>query len=134
DTERLYPFKFCFYIHYTLHADELEVRYEVINSGDEPLLFSVGGHPAFSVPVGNKGSYHDHYLKFDTWETVPRWTLQNGLIAAPEAFLENENRIPLSHELFHKDALVFKKLRSDSVALLSDKHKHGLDFYFGGFP
>ena len=33
DTHQVYPFDFCLYIHYTLHADELEIKYEVINSG-----------------------------------------------------------------------------------------------------
>lgn len=134
DIQRTYPFAFCLYIHYTLHADELEIKYEVINSGNDSLLFSIGGHPAFNVPMARSSSYKDYYLQFERKETAPRWSLQRGLIADPLPFLEHEDCIRLSHELFYGDALVFKNLQSGSIALLSDKHEHGVAIYFGGFP
>lgn len=134
DTLRIYPFNFCLYIHYILHADELEIKYEVINSSDDTLLFSIGGHPAFNVPMTKNENYKDYYLQLETKETAPRWTLQNGLIATPTPFLQEQDRIQLSPELFYGDALVFKNLQSGSIELLSDKHEHGVAIYFGGFP
>lgn len=134
DTHKVYPFDFCLYIHYTLHADELEIKYEVINNSDDLLLFSIGGHPAFNVPMNGRGSYNNYYLQFETKETASRWSLQNGLIADPIPFLQQEDHIQLAHELFYKDALVFKHLQSGAIELLSDKHEHGVAIYFGGFP
>lgn len=131
-----YPFEFEFEIHYTLVKDFLEVTYNVKNPGSKTMYFSVGGHPAFKVPVANNSSYEDHYLEFDKTEDAPRWPISaDGLIKLePTPFMKNISRINLTRSLFKEDALVFKNLKSDMVSIKSDKHQHGLDFYFEGFP
>lgn len=46
-----YPFPFRFDIVYTLNEASLQVAYHVHNTGSTSLYFSVGGHPAFKVPL-----------------------------------------------------------------------------------
>src|SRR6218665_2523289 len=48
---KIFPFSFEFRLHYALDANRLNVKYEVTNVGDSTLFFSVGGHPAFKVPL-----------------------------------------------------------------------------------
>ncbi|MBS1782038.1 MAG: aldose 1-epimerase family protein [Bacteroidetes bacterium] len=130
-----FPFLFRFYIHYTLKQNELLVRYEVKNEGDEMLYFSVGGHPAFKIPFIQNTSYEDYYLEFDLPETAPRWTLEDNLISIkPTPFLVNQRTIPLSHTLFTKDAIVLKNLKSSSVSLKSTASIHGLKMQIDQFP
>ena len=38
-------------MHYTLKINTLSVTYDVKNLGDTPMYFSVGGHPAFKLPL-----------------------------------------------------------------------------------
>ncbi len=45
-----------------------------------------------------------------------------------------EKRLPLKHELFYDDALVFKNLKSDSISLMNTKNYNGLNFKFKDFP
>src|SRR3954451_24854574 len=51
ETFAKYPFQFSFSVGYKLDNNRLNVTYAVRNIGNEEMLFSVGGHPAFKVPL-----------------------------------------------------------------------------------
>ncbi|RFS18394.1 aldose 1-epimerase family protein [Emticicia sp. C21] len=132
----VFPFLFELRLHYSLDGNQLSVKYEVTNTGNTEMFFSIGGHPAFKVPVVGGTSYEDYYLEFNTTEDLMRWPLtKEGLIeAAPEKLPVENGRIPLTKELFYQDALVFKHLQPDRVTLKSDRTAHQLTFDFKGFP
>lgn len=131
-----YPFEFVLYITYTLSDNKLEVAYEVANKGGHEMLFSLGAHPAFKVPITDDTTYSDYYLEFNAEETAPRWPINSeGLIEDnPAPLLKDQHKLPLTYELFYQEALVFKNLRSDCISIKSTKHAHGLDFHFHNFP
>ena len=131
-----YPFDFQLKVTYEVEENTLSVTYSVHNQSAEKMYFSIGGHPAFKVPLTDGTRYEDHYLLFNKVENSPRWPISsNGLIeSSPAGFLNNANRIQLTKELFYEDAIVLKHLHSDCVSVRSDAHDHGLDFYFEGFP
>jgi galactose mutarotase-like enzyme len=131
-----FPFQFRFDIIYNIHENKLDVLYKVTNTGIAPMYFSVGGHPAFKIPLSTGNEYNDYYLEFNEFENSGRWPIsKEGLIEMnPVPFLNNSKQVPLTKELFYKDALVFKNLRSTKVKLLSDKSSHGFEFDFTGFP
>jgi galactose mutarotase-like enzyme len=131
-----YPFDFELRIGYKLIHDNLEVSYEVVNKETDFLYFSIGGHPAFKVPLVKGTTYEDHYLQFDKIENSGRWPISSeGLIKdAPVPFLQNSSVLTLTRALFNDDALVFKDLKSDKITIKSETHSHGLDFYFEEFP
>lgn len=136
ETRIIYPFDFCFSIVYSLHENTLTVSYEVDNTGDKTLWFSVGAHPAFAVPLVKGTEFYDHYLEFSEKENTGIWPLSpEGLIKTePEPYLENTDHLPLLKELFYKDALVFKSLRSHSIAIRNLVNDHGIKLTFEGFP
>jgi galactose mutarotase-like enzyme len=135
-TMSVYPFRFRFSIIYSLAGDELAVTYKLENRGEDTLLFSVGGHPAFKLPLVEGTTYEDYRLLFAENENAGRWPISSeGTIGTePEPLLQDTNELALKKELFAKDAVVFKHLRSDSVRLYSDKTPHGLHFDYAGFP
>ena len=136
ETRLVYPFHFCFSITYVLNENQLLVTYLVENRGTEPLYFSVGAHPAFSVPIVPETEFSDFYLTFNEFESSGKWPLSKDglLLNSSIPFLENTNTLALSKELFYSDALVFKHLASTSISILSKKTKHGLTVSFNGFP
>ena len=135
-TLKVYPFQFRFSVKHELNDNKLSITYIVENTGNEPLLFSVGAHPAFKVPLVEGTAFSDYYLLFHETENAGKGPLsKDGLIEKePIPFLTNTNKLPLSKELFYNDALVFKQLASNSISIVSDKTKHGLKTVFDGFP
>lgn len=133
---KVYPFHFRFSIQYALAENSVRVLYRVENIGNKPMYFSVGAHPAFSVPLIDGDSFEDYYLELNQQETTGIWPLSpEGLIKeAPTPFFSNNNRIQLSKSLFYGDALVFKGLKSDCISILSNKHSHGLSLSYNNFP
>jgi len=131
-----FPFDFRLTLKYKLVKDFLEVTYDVKNIGSDIMYFSIGGHPAFNVPLVKGSNYEDYYLLFNERENAGRWPIDpRGLIVdQPVPFLKNTSTLKLNHSLFMEDALVFKNLRSRKISIKSDVHSHGLDFYFDGFP
>jgi galactose mutarotase-like enzyme len=136
DSLHVYPFNFEFRILYELRKATLNVTYEITNTGNNEMLFSVGGHPAFALPLVEGTQYEDYYLEFEQKETIGRWPIsEQGLIEKkPVPLLDNSNTLALTKELFHKDAIVLKGLASTSVSLRSDKTPHGFIFDFADFP
>jgi galactose mutarotase-like enzyme len=136
ETKKNYPFDFEFRIRYRVLGDELSTEYLVANTGNELLLFSVGGHPAFRLPLTTDTRFADYYLRFEESENLARWPISpEGLILdQPLPLLEDSNRLNLQKSLFYQDALVFKYPASSEISLLSGKTSHGIRFHMGEFP
>ncbi len=132
----LYPFPFSFSIQYTIDENRLYVVYSVKNTGNETMYFSVGGHPAFKIPLVDNTDFEDYYLSFSQIENADRYPLsQDGLIeTTPVPFFHNAEQLKLKRFLFYDDALVFKGFQSNSISVKSDVTPHGFTIYFEGFP
>jgi galactose mutarotase-like enzyme len=135
-TLSIYPFVFAFSVRYTLIENALQITYTIENKSNEKIYFSVGGHPAFKIPLVDGTTYEDYQLVFNEEETAGRWPISpEGLIeTTPTPLLRNESILPLRKELFSADAVVFKDLKSTSVSLKSAKTEHGLKVTFKDFP
>ena len=129
-TNKVYPFDFELQIGYTLLDNKLSISYKVINKSKCEMPFSIGAHPAFAISNDLK----EYALVFNSSEPFESHLLENDLFSGlTQKIPSNENKIPLSYELFANDALVFKNLNSTEVALVyQDKPLLKMDFK--GFP
>lgn len=136
ETLNKFPFSFEFRVTYELDEFALRVSYHVLNSSEEKMYFSVGAHPAFKVPLISGTVYSDYYLKFEQKEHSDHWpiTKEGYIEKISKPFFVDDIIMPLRHELFYNDALVFKDLKSTKVGIRSNKHVHGVDFSFPEFP
>ncbi|MBC7722393.1 MAG: aldose 1-epimerase family protein, partial [Pedobacter sp.] len=136
ETLAIYPFHFKFSLVYAIENNQLTITYIVENTGEQKLYFSVGAHPAFKVPLVEGDSYNDYYLAFNKTETTGIYPLStDGLIELETVpMLNNTNQLPLTKELFYKDALVFKELQSTTISILNHNNKNGLTVTYEGFP
>lgn len=138
ETKKLYPFEFVFTVTYTLTDAGFTTRFAVENIGEKVLPFAVGGHPGFNLPVDEAAAFEDYTIRFAQPETqtCPGIVLGKGLIdPGTTAFrLENGQEIPLRHELFYKDALIFENLRSDRVQIVNKASGKGIEMDFSDFP
>jgi galactose mutarotase-like enzyme len=136
ETLKWYPFKFEFLIAYRLKENELICSFEVINEDEKPLYFQLGGHPAFNVPFFANEDFEDYYIAFEQNEELFRHHInEEGFFDGRKTFfLDNANCFALEKELFNDDALIFKDLKSRSVAIKSGNHQHAVEMNFEGFP
>lgn len=136
ETKINYPFDFEFRVRYQLMGYELSTEYIVSNTGNGMMFFSVGGHPAFRLPLATQTQFSDYYLRFEETENLSRWPISKDGLIQPQQIpvLEDSNRLNLQKSLFYQDALVFKYPASSEISLLSGKTPHGLQFQMGEFP
>ncbi len=136
DTHKIFPFEFDFSIRFELEGTKTKVIHKVTNTGTTALYFSLGGHPGFKCPIHADENYEDYYLEFEHNEDSATWLLhENGTILDQTApVFANSKILPLTHELFSKDALIFKDLKSRKVTLRSKKSKQALSVTFEDFP
>lgn len=135
ETRARYPFQFLLKLRYRLFGASLSCTYEVSNLGDEEMLFSIGGHPAFAAPLNEIGSYDDYFLQFNADEVLNYYLIKNNLLVNETAQIKLKDRqLALKHELFYQDALVFKTLKSNEISLMNTINYNGITFKFDEFP
>jgi galactose mutarotase-like enzyme len=129
ETLKNYPFKYEFIIRYILQEDGLKVEHTIINHDTQnPMYFSLGGHPGFNCPFFENEKYEDYYIEFEVPETDDTWLVsKEGLIENQTIpYLKNTKKLQLHSEIFAKDALIFKNLSSKKVTLKSKNHSVAL--------
>ena len=110
------------------------VVYEVHNPSEQPMYFSIGGHPAFRCPLNADEQRSDYQLVFQHKETAHTQRLDGGIRnGKTELVLANEKNLPITDHLFEEDALVFADLASEKVTLQKGE-KQVLTFDFKDFP
>ncbi len=140
ETRAAYPFAFRLNLTYELASPaRLTQTFRVENTGETPLPFSVGGHPAFNVPApGTMGERFDDYeLAFARpWSYEMPELRGDGLFsyARTEPVVANSAVLPLTHELFACDTIMFEHVPESTVTLRSRVSGHGVRVDFEGFP
>ena len=119
ETLKVYPFKFILEVTYRIYGPKLFIEYRVFNVGKKEIYFSLGFHPAFNIPIQN-GVLEDYYIEFEERESIGAYFLSEGLVNfehKDDKTIFDGRRISLNEEVFEHDALVFKDLTSNRVAL-----------------
>lgn len=136
ETLKKYPFKFDFFMTYSIIDNSLEIKYEVINKSNGDMYFSLGAHPAFAMEINENIKLEDYYLEFEKEETAQIYQLRTDALILNEKkdYLKNEKIIKLNKNIFDNDAIIFKDLNSTKVALKCNKNERKLTMDYGKFP
>ncbi|MDO4617922.1 MAG: aldose 1-epimerase family protein [Clostridia bacterium] len=136
ETKKLYPFDFKFRVIYSLSDHTLSQTYKVENTGDIPLYYTVGAHPALTVP----GKMVDWTIEFQKDENLSSIDLDENDLIDPDAKFSvplDNGFLPLSafkDAYLKKDTLVFERLESKEVTLWDKDKNHGIKMTFTDFP
>jgi galactose mutarotase-like enzyme len=134
ESRKNFPFDFVFQITFTLEENILQTKYSVKNSGDSPILFSVGAHPGFNCPLLPNENFEDYYLAFET-EKLTLTTLDGGLRKSAKKVIHLQNKqLPITKTLFDQDALVLEDQQINEVTLASKKNKHSIKLNCQNWP
>ncbi|AYW45187.1 aldose 1-epimerase family protein [Tetragenococcus koreensis] len=134
ETKKMYPFDFELTIGYALGGDGLTVDYQVKNTADDEMYFSIGGHPAFNVPLEDSFEFTDYYVDPSPMKSRINLPLKEGLIDLEQRTLGQTNTtIALNHELFENDALIYETKGLNSFAIRNEQSKHSVTLSFKNF-
>ncbi|EEP9868051.1 aldose 1-epimerase family protein [Listeria monocytogenes] len=136
DSLAIYPYKFKLSIIYTIEKNTVAVSYEVENTDNKRIYFSIGAHPAFHLPLTNGTTFEDYYLDFGTEENLETLCLEGPYRSGDIKKIVDEpaRYLPLSYDLFKNDALIFEALKQKEMTIKSDKTPHFVKVSFPEFP
>jgi galactose mutarotase-like enzyme len=129
----IYPYEFTAIITYSLKEDSLLVKWEIVNENKEEMVFSIGAHPAFKIPLLENETVEDYSLELTRAanKTVMEYELEDSLIHE-KGTADSISVIHLTDALFAKDALVYSNI--DKITMVSNRTSHGVEVMFEGFP
>ncbi|EAF2181099.1 aldose 1-epimerase family protein [Listeria monocytogenes] len=136
DSLAIYPYKFKLSIIYTIEKNTVAVSYEVENTDNKRIYFSIGAHPAFHLPLTDGATFEDYYLDFGTEENLETLCLEGPYRSGEIKKIIDEpaRYLPLSYDLFKNDALIFEALKQKEMTIKSDKTPHFVKVSFPEFP
>ena len=108
ETKKSYPFNFRFDVTFSLKGNKLFVDYKVTNTDQKTLIFALGGHPAFNVPISDGLKFEDYSVEFDTPCDAIKVELSKACFCTYEDKIYTQGgtkTINLTHDLFDNDAI-----------------------------
>ncbi len=138
-TKEAFPFDFKLNMEYEVDGTSLTQTFRVTNTGDVELPFTLGGHPAFNVPVpgADDESFEDYKLVFaEPWCAKTPKIDEAGLhdFSRMTTLFEDAREMDLSHaQIEQLLTLVFCDVPNYRVSLVGKKSGHGVELEFPGF-
>lgn len=125
-----YPFTFELRITYRLEERALCVRYDVKNTSDKIMYFSIGSHEAYSCPAG----IEEYSVIFEHPEDLDYNALstKGQLLEDTKTLGKGIKELRLENKHFENDALVFTSLKSRKVELKNNVTGYSIQVAFPG--
>lgn len=131
-TKEKYPFDFEYQINLKLVKNTLAVTYIVKNLDTKELIFAVGGHPAFNVPINNEGDFRNYFVQFEDECNALRVDFSKECFCTHNDKYYTQGgvkRINLDHSLFDDDA-IFLYNTSKKITLGTSLNDHSVTLSF----
>ncbi|MFS0653872.1 aldose 1-epimerase family protein [Bacillus sp. 179-C3.3 HS] len=127
-----YPYEFTARIRYELSQNGLIISWEIQHNGEGTMYFSIGGHPAFNVPLVDGEQTEDYTIMLEPSNDrgTVQYELHESLVREKGKVVQIEP-IQLRAALFQKDAMIFSDINRVS---LSSPSGHGVEIDLRGFP
>ncbi len=131
ETKKKYPYPFRLEIGYELTGRTVAVKWKVSGQGQEPIWFSIGGHPAFLCPIDPGTDQTQYRLIFDAKDRIVSSCIEGGLVGKEKkAYALRDGMLSVTADLFDEDALVIEGDQAHSVALARPNGKPYLTVTF----
>ena len=143
ETRTSYPYDFELRLIFSLDGNTLTQTYEVTNTGNVVLPFTLGAHPAFNIPVpGVEAASLDQYRLLFTrsWTSFGPSITDEGLCdyATPQRLVVDSDTLPLSWELIDREkTITLEDVPYRRITLTTNaeafSEAHGIQMEFDGF-
>jgi galactose mutarotase-like enzyme len=132
-SKNAYPFDFRLRLRHAVKDLCLTVTAEVTNTGNQPLPFGIGFHPAFVWPLPGAAG-REHFIELDNAGEPGLSRLEGGLRRPgllPSPF--TKGRLLLEHGYFEQDAVIFPEGAGFGLAYRAEGGP-SLNFSFENLP
>lgn len=134
-TLAVYPFSFELRVTYTLINNLIEERFDVTNTDNKEMIFGIGGHPGFNLPINDHIKKTDYYFKFDP-------SIDHIKVPLKAPYIDWDNRslmatdslFEVSDDLFKDDAWVFQLKGANKVSIRTDKSNYHINVKMDNAP
>ncbi|MBY4797628.1 aldose 1-epimerase family protein [Collinsella sp. AGMB00827] len=139
ETREIFPYCFSLQTTYELKgASSLAQTFVVENRSDTPMPCSVGGHPAFNVPIPGDGgkAFEDYEIAFEQpWSATSPKMIEGGIMSYADPFevLTDSDALPLTRPLFAYDTVMLADVPKNTVTLKSRQGGRAIRMEFPGF-
>lgn len=125
ETREKYPFDFSLTISYRLEGNSLFVSWNVINTGEEKMYFSIGAHPAFLCKLDEKNTIGGNYLNFNAAGELTATDFADGLVrkTTHTVPLDEAGCFPLDEHTFDNGVLIFENKQANQVSILDSARR-----------
>lgn len=139
ETRKVYPFKFELRVNYNLMNNLLEENFIVTNKTDGEMIFGIGGHPGFNLPVDDlQVKKEDFYFATQPSEARVKIPIskQTGLLDwANRSLASTDSLIGLSDDLFKNDALIYQLRGHDNkISVRTENSKFHINVWTRNAP
>lgn len=118
-SKEIYPYDFTLYVKHSIEGSTVQAEWRVVNEGMETMRYSIGGHPAFNFPRGQKAT--DCSLRIPAAkEDLTYYLLKDGNIDLTQTYtlkLQNGDA-PITGDMFDRDALIVMGSQIGEIELL----------------
>ncbi|MBE6541722.1 MAG: aldose 1-epimerase family protein [Ruminococcaceae bacterium] len=134
ETYAQYPFHFDLLLTYTLDGASVITTFHVTNKDEKDLIFALGGHPGFNLPLADGETFEDYSLSFSE-KCEPK-----QLCMSETCYFLGETKpfkvrcgksFPLTHDLFDNDAVFLTDIAPE-VTLKSSVSKRFVKVTYPG--
>lgn len=135
ETKKVYPFDFSLTVSYEIWGEGVRIRFDVENTGEEEMIFALGGHPAFNIPLTDELQFDDYFIAFSPQKSRVKIPLDGPFTNLDQKTIGQTNtNIQLSRGLFKEDALIYETKGLNAYTLGSEESSHSVTLAYNNIP
>ena len=135
-TLAVYPFAFALTVTYSLQGSRLTKTHEVYNRSQEDMLYELGAHDGFQVPVGEGLTMADYSIRLPGLDSVRFYGMNEALMLTPkgEEISLAASALPLTPATFGLDTMILDAPPQGKAVLCRRDGTPRVTLEFPGFP
>lgn len=137
ETRKAYPFAFTLTVIYTLEGNRLIKAHRVENRSDREMLYELGGHDGFRVPVGPGSAMADWAVLLPGLDRVQLYKMDESLMVTPKSEpipLDHRGGLPLTPSSYGQDTLILDTPPQGRAVLTDPQGSPRVTLEFPDFP
>lgn len=135
-TQQVYPFAFTLTVTYALKGNVLTKTHRVVNRSSRDMLYELGAHDGFRVPVGEGCTMADYTIRLPGVDRVRFYGMDENLMLTPkgEEIPLTGSALPLTPATFGLDTMILDTPPQAQALLCDPQGKPRVGLTFPDFP